>query len=86
MGNRCALAALVALLQILSSTVSAAEIHDAAREGDLKTVKALVEAAPELVNARDRDRPLLFPALTVAPGGGCSGRAMGWRERLNLSP
>jgi len=56
------------------------------QHGARRTVKRFGDYIDTYKLMRDRDRPLLFPAMTVAPGGECSGRAMGWRGRLNLSP
>ena len=43
----------IAAVLAVALPVTAAEIHDAARSGDLETVTALLEADPELLDARD---------------------------------
>ncbi len=48
--GRIALAALLAL----GSALWADEIHDAAKQGDLEKVRALVDAEPALVAAKDQ--------------------------------
>jgi hypothetical protein len=45
----------VVVLSLLSATAFAGEIHDAARAGDLTTVKALLEKDPKLIEAVDRN-------------------------------
>ncbi len=49
------LALLLSALLIIVASVPAAEIHQAAAKGDLAAVKALVEADPSLLNAKDAD-------------------------------
>ena len=44
---------LVSSLPVFCPPICSDEIHDAARDGDLQTVKRLLAADPELVNARD---------------------------------
>ena len=43
----------IAAVLAIALPVASAEIHDAARSGDLETVTALLEADPELLDARD---------------------------------
>ena len=53
MRNAAEAVATLATALVLCVSAGAAEIHDAARSGDLETVKHLLAADPELVHARD---------------------------------
>ena len=52
----------------LSTTASCGEIHDAAKTGDVETIRVLLKANPELVN--NRDNPVGWTPLHVAAQAG----------------